>query len=321
MRVIAAFDLEGPLSPEDIAYDLMSVAPRGAEIFEVLSRYDDICALSAVPGYEPGYTLTLIVPFLLHFRIGEKDLIEISRRSTLVPGAKELMARLREIGFEICIVSTSYEQHANSIGERLDIGSENVFSTPFPLGMLREDAQEAELAFVRDIADEMLELRSDEEALIKRLDSFFGRLRNTPLGRAMDRVRVMGGRRKAEAIRSLAKERDAPLSSIACIGDSITDAAMLDTVQEAGGLAAAFNANAYALPHAGFALASESILPYSKLLEAWKSGGMPGARSFVRTWRGTEAVFHDMAESKFEDVLEVHKAYRARVRRDAAALG
>jgi energy-converting hydrogenase A subunit R len=318
MNTIAAFDLEGPLSPQDIAYDLMSRAPRGGEIFEVLSRYDDICALSEVPGYEPGFTLTLIVPFLLHFRIGEEDLLEISRRSTLVPGAKKLMVRLREIGFDICIISTSYEQHARSIGERLSIGTENVFSTPFPLALLREEVPEAELSLVRDIADEMVELKGDEKGLVRRLDSFFGRLKNTALGMAMDRVRVMGGRRKAEALRSLAKERETPLSSVACIGDSITDAAMLAMVRDAGGLSVAFNANAYALPHAGFALASEGILPYSELLEAWMAGG---TRSFVRTWRGTGAVFHDMAESELEDVLEVHKVYRARVRRDAAALG
>jgi len=60
MKLIC-FDLEGPLTPQDNAYELMKLVPRGGKIFEVLSRYDDLLALEGRPGYEPGDTLALII--------------------------------------------------------------------------------------------------------------------------------------------------------------------------------------------------------------------------------------------------------------------
>ena len=59
------FDLEGPLSPQDNAYELMKLFPNGDRIFEVISRYDDLLALEGKEDYEPGDTLSLIVPFLV----------------------------------------------------------------------------------------------------------------------------------------------------------------------------------------------------------------------------------------------------------------
>jgi len=38
---LICFDLEGPLAPQDNAYELMKLFPRGGKIFEVISRYDD----------------------------------------------------------------------------------------------------------------------------------------------------------------------------------------------------------------------------------------------------------------------------------------
>jgi energy-converting hydrogenase A subunit R len=40
---LICFDLEGPLAPQDNAYELMKLFPRGGKIFEVISRYDDFC--------------------------------------------------------------------------------------------------------------------------------------------------------------------------------------------------------------------------------------------------------------------------------------
>ena len=65
------FDLEGPLSPQDNAYELMRLFPNGGKIFEVISRYDDLLTLEEREDYEPGDTLALIVPFLLLHNISE----------------------------------------------------------------------------------------------------------------------------------------------------------------------------------------------------------------------------------------------------------
>jgi len=34
------FDMEGPLSIQDNAYELMKLFPDGGQVFEVISRYD-----------------------------------------------------------------------------------------------------------------------------------------------------------------------------------------------------------------------------------------------------------------------------------------
>ncbi len=47
MNNFIAFDLEGPLSPQDNAYDLMKLFPDGDKLFEVISRYDDLLTLEA----------------------------------------------------------------------------------------------------------------------------------------------------------------------------------------------------------------------------------------------------------------------------------
>jgi predicted HAD superfamily phosphohydrolase len=36
---LICFDLEGPLAPQDNAYDLMKLFPHGGKVFEVISRY------------------------------------------------------------------------------------------------------------------------------------------------------------------------------------------------------------------------------------------------------------------------------------------
>ncbi|HEX59904.1 MAG TPA: energy-converting hydrogenase A, subunit R, partial [Methanomicrobia archaeon] len=74
MTRVVFFDLEGPLSPQDNAYEVMSSIENGDKIFEVLSRYDDIISLEGREGYEAGDTLALIVPFLVVHSISERDI-------------------------------------------------------------------------------------------------------------------------------------------------------------------------------------------------------------------------------------------------------
>ena len=73
MKLIC-FDLEGPLAPQDNAYELMKLFPNGGKIFEVISRYDDLLTLEGRENYEPGDTLALIVPFLAYHRITEEQI-------------------------------------------------------------------------------------------------------------------------------------------------------------------------------------------------------------------------------------------------------
>ena len=91
MRDLVCFDLEGPLSPQDNAYEVMGLLPNGHKIFEVISRYDDLLALEGREEYEPGDTLALIVPFLVYHGITEQDVKRVSE----TPAAEEGVRRRR----------------------------------------------------------------------------------------------------------------------------------------------------------------------------------------------------------------------------------
>src|SRR4030067_2912406 len=89
------FDLEGPLSPQDNAYELMKLFPNGDRVFEVLSRYDDLLTLAERPDYEPGDTLALILPFLILHRITEKEVTDLAVKATFTGGAEKLISWLQ----------------------------------------------------------------------------------------------------------------------------------------------------------------------------------------------------------------------------------
>ena len=75
-------DCEGPLTRNDNAMEVAAAfVPDGAELFARLSRYDDFLAdVLRKPGYNAGDTLRLIVPFLLAYGVGDRDVEEYSRR-------------------------------------------------------------------------------------------------------------------------------------------------------------------------------------------------------------------------------------------------
>ena len=118
------FDLEGPLSPQDNAYDVLALAENGHKIFEVISRYDDILTLESREDYEPGDTLKLIVPFLIYRGISENEIREVSSRAKIVSGVKEIIPALKEEGWNVYVISTSYQQHAYNICEQIGISRE-----------------------------------------------------------------------------------------------------------------------------------------------------------------------------------------------------
>jgi len=68
-----ATDCEGPISKNDNAYELCErFLPEGAAFFERVSRYDDYLAdVVRKPGYRPGDTLRLILPFLRAYGVSD----------------------------------------------------------------------------------------------------------------------------------------------------------------------------------------------------------------------------------------------------------
>lgn len=318
------FDMEGPLSIQDNAYELMKLFPKGGEIFEVISRYDDLLAMEGREGYEPGDTLALIVPFLIHHGVAEGDISGLAERAAIVEGARELIMSLKH--WQVFCISTSYEQYANRIMQRVGIAPENLACTRFPIDRYRNLAQEEDRALVENMEQEILALKAgDDEGMKKRLDRFFWEeLPQTSLGLALREVKPMGGRRKAAALRGFARARGQFPEQVVVVGDSITDSRMLETVGRAGGLAIAFNANEYALPYATMGLASTNLGDLKIVLNAWEKGGRNAVKQAIEAWgesRGELKFQWLEGRDNLEEPLQIHLRIRRQVRQEAGKLG
>jgi len=330
MANLICFDLEGPLSPQDNAYELMKLFPNGDKIFEVISRYDDLLTLEEREDYEPGDTLALIVPFLILHNISEDNIAELAAKANLTGGAEKLISWLQSSGWKVFCISTSYEQYAYHITQKLGIYAHNVACTAFPLDKFRSSLSPEEKKLMQKAEDDILAMKpvDDDERIKQSLDNFFWeRLPETDLGAAIKEVKPVGGRRKVAALNRFAEKYMEPLSNWVVIGDSITDFRMLQAVDEEKGLAIAFNANEYALPYASMSLASTHISDLQAVLEAWqkkKRGWTERVVKYKEKWRGKEDqnYFHWLAGRKdIDDIIEVHKKFRRMVREEAAKLG
>jgi energy-converting hydrogenase A subunit R len=323
------FDLEGPLATQDNAFELMKLFPGGGKLFETISRYDDLLTLEGKAGYEPGDTLALIAPFLVYHNIKERDISALARKATLTDGAAALVSRLGARGWDVFCISTSYEQYALHVAHRLSIFSQNVACTSFPLDKISQMLNKEDLRPLETIEKNILSaLLVDDDWIKKQLDRFYWKeLPKTSLGLLLEQVRPVGGQRKVEALERFAQAKGQPLSNWVVVGDSITDFKMLEAVDQAGGLAIAFNANEYALPHATMGLASTHIYDLLLVLDAWKKGKRSAAERLVKVkeragGKGDREHFHWLAGVEDTSVpLEIHKRVRRVVREEAAALG
>ncbi len=323
------FDLEGPLSPQDNAYELMKLFPRGGEVFEVISRYDDLLALEGRPGYEPGDTLALIVPFLICHRVSEDDVAGLAQRASLVDGARELISSLSSSGWKVFCISTSYEQYASRIAQRVGIFSDNLACTRFSLNRYLSLARKGDVIKIEQMERTILALSlGDDEGIKQGLDGFFGEvLPKTSLGTAQKEVKPVGGRRKVEALLGFAQAHGRSLGQVVVVGDSITDSEMLKAVDEAGGLAIAFNANEYALPYATMGLASTNLGDLEVVLDAWAEGSRQAVERVVREKERSGGVADRehfnwlVGREDLEQPLNIHKRIRRLVREEAGKLG
>ena len=329
MKLIC-FDLEGPLAPQDNAYELMKLLSRGGKIFEVISRYDDLLTLEGRPDYEPGDTLALITPFLAYHGIEEEQITSMGWKAGLTPGATELISELKSRGWDLFCISTSYNQYAFPITERVGIPRENVACTSFPLAQIRKLLNRDEFALLEQTEHEIVNLNpfTDDTRIREYLDYFYRqKLPQTSSGRIIGQVKPIGGRRKVEALENFSTRMGKPLSRWTVVGDSITDFKMLQAVNKAGGLAIAFNANEYALPCSTLGLASVSLYDLWLVLEAWEQGGRHTVERLVK--ERAKAGGHDNrghlhwldGTKDIKPALEIHKRIRQVIREEAAKLG
>jgi energy-converting hydrogenase A subunit R len=308
----------------------MKLFPDGEKIFEVISRYDDLLALEEKEGYEPGDTLALIVPFLVLHDISENDIGTLAAKASLTGGAADLISKLQFEGWKIFCISTSYQQFALHITQKLGIYSHNVACTAFPLNSFRSLLKPEEAEMLKQAEKDILKLHppEDDKRIKDVLDAFYWKkLPATTIGAAITQVKPTGGRRKVAALQKFADTHSQPLSEWAVVGDSITDVRMLRTVEETGGLAIAFNGNAYALPPATMSLASTSIADLVEVLRTWQKNGRKGTESLVKKKEQTAGKsdtenFHWLAGRKdLDEIIALHQRLRRLVREDAGKLG
>ena len=330
MPSFICFDLEGPLSPQDNAYELMKLFPDGGKVFEVISRYDDLLTLAEKQDYEPGDTLALIVPFLVLHDISEENILALALEAKPTGGAADLVYQLQADGWKIFCISTSYQQYALRITQKLGIYSHNVACTHFPLNQFRKTLSKEDSELIWQAEKDILALHppTDDGRIKQTLDRFYWeKLPATEVGTAIREVKPVGGRRKVAALNKFAQAHNQPLSRWVVVGDSITDFRMLQAVEEAGGLAIAFNANEYALPYSTMSLASTSIADLKEIMPTWQKSQRKGVESVVKAKEkaggtGDRGYFHWLSGRKDLDrITEVHKRIRRLVREEAGKLG
>ena len=308
----------------------MKLFPNGDRIFEVISRYDDLLTLEEKEDYEPGDTLALIVPFLVLHNISEDDIANLATKASLTGGAAKLVSWLQYNVWKVFCITTTYEQYAIHITQKLGIYAHSVACTPFPLNKFRQALSEEELRLLREAEEDILTMRpvADDDRIKQSLDRFFWeKLPATELGTVIKEVKPVGGRRKVAALNRFADTHSQPLSNWVVVGDSITDFRMLQAVEEAGGLAIAFNANEYALPYATMSLASILLSDLTEVLSAWQKNRRSGAEKTVKEKEkigGAEdrSYFHWLSGRKdIDDIVKIHKRIRRLVREEAGKLG
>jgi energy-converting hydrogenase A subunit R len=228
--------------------------------------------------------------------------------------------------WQVYCISTSYEQYANRIMQRVGIALGNLACTRFPIDRYHSLVREEDRTIVLAIEQEILALKDgDDEAIRRCLDRFFWEeLPRTSFGLAHREVKPMGGRRKAAALRRFARTHRQFPEQVVVVGDSVTDARMLETVDRAGGLAIAFNANEYSLPYATVGLASTNISDLKILLDAWEKGGRMAVEQAITAQgdKEEEPIFHWLAGiSDLDEPLQVHQRIRRLVRQEAGKPG
>lgn len=291
MRIYAT-DCEGPISKNDNAYELCErFLPKGAAFFERVSKYDDYLAdVVRKPGYRPGDTLRLILPFLKAYGVSDGDVERFSEEGlALMPGARKAMSFLKA-RMPVYIISTSYRPYVRALCRALDLPEDRAYSTEVSFD--RYEVKEEERKLLAKLLEEIvamppirLPLDPESRRVASRMDEMFWKvLPGTSCWRMAEEVRPVGGEEKARALKdALTREGVGPEHAL-YVGDSITDMEAFRWLRSRGGLTISFNGNRYALREAELACISGSASVLAAIGEAFRRGGKEGVRKLTENW-------------------------------------
>lgn len=287
-------DYEGPWVLNDFAYELCMALFNNDRFFRNISEFDDyLYYVEKKEGYEAGYTLKLIAPFIS--ALGQKLDLSSMIKVAYVPDAKTASNRILK-NCRAIVVSTAYREFVEKTAKVLGFREIHASEVDFEIEM--EEGLKKELI---ESIDFIASLSGEE--LYRELKRIYSKLWGL-----IENLRVIGAREKAEILESY--EPEFPIA----IGDSITDCKMFEKARELGGVAIAFNGNRYALKKADFAIVSRSALAEAIVVEQILRGEKP------RLDRKIGKVY-EIENSDFEKVLRESMRTRVKLRGVVGDLG
>jgi energy-converting hydrogenase A subunit R len=300
VRRVFISDCEGPISKNDNAFELTAhFVPSGNRLFTVVSRYDDVLAdVIRKPGYVPGGTLKLVLPFLKAYYVRDEQMEDFSRRSlVLISNAQDTLRHVRSLA-PAFIVSTSYEHYVRALCQSIGFPFENAYCTRVSIDkyrMVEEERKELQMLAgeisqmpvfdippaCRSLKDLPIEARS----IVSRLDEiFWEQIAPMRIGRILSEVTTVGGMEKVKAIEDIAGRQSVTFEQVMYVGDSITDNEAFRRVKGSGGLTVSFNGNEYAVENAEVAILSENSLVTTIVADVFLRFGKPVAVELVESW-------------------------------------
>ena len=305
-------DWEGPWVLTDFALELSMAVFNNERFFSNLSRYDDYLAYEVKKkGYEAGYTLKLLAPFLAAAGISNEDVRRIAEMSArFVPDAKKAMAELSKP----VVISTSYIHYLEATASMIGVKG-RIHGTEVNFDFLRSLLPPETRKTLLEMVDVVASLKGEE--LYSALDELF---LDERISSVMDNVRAVGAGEKAEILREYCEkyEIDFPIA----IGDSISDYKMFEEARRLGGVSIAFNGNEYALKHADIAIISTTAMSEALVVKLLLRHGKEAIDSLPDLAKKIpETEIYIMEDSDFDEVLEKSKRNRVRLRGLAGELG
>jgi predicted HAD superfamily phosphohydrolase len=316
-------DWEGPWILTDFAFELSVAILNNDRFFRNLSQYDDYLAYEVrKEGYEAGYTVKLLVPFLKAAGVTNEGVRKIAEKvAKFVPDAETAMKYLQKTWVPV-IISTSYIQYLE-VTTKMIRANGKLHGTFVNFDIIKMD---------RKIADSLLQevdligsLRGDK--LHSHLDKLFS---IEEVAKIIRDVKAVGAGEKAEILRKYCEE--ANIEVPIAIGDSISDYKMFEEVKELGGYAVAFNGNKYALEHADVAIVSNSAISEVAVARILTEKGIHALKSedlivsllpndLRSSFLQSNTKIFIIEDMDIEEVLQHSSRMRVRLRGDAGLLG
>lgn len=278
-RKVCCFDLEGPISILDFAAEISKLLSNKTKFglqkydmgvfYKMLSEYDDY--LIEIPGvkeelsifdYQPGDTLRLVAPLYIS-SFSDEDLINLAKQNLgLLPGCTDLMKRLQK-DWDIYIISTSYSHFSYTIAKALNIPPDHVFCTELNIKSANKVFHNIKTdvdLLVKGIFQQFVENGKHLNEVINDLNDFFWKRKDADYIKAMNQIKVRGGKRKELAVEAISNQSKVPLSEIVALGDSITDINMLQRLKDEDSIAVSFNGNRFTVSRASVAITTTNNL-------------------------------------------------------------